>query len=730
MRARRHFVALALALAAAFPALAADRAAEMRRTLGELTGLGPRPSGSAANARGVKLLAAWLRDAGWNVRVSGGTGSNAARGVAGRATNVVATLAPNAPTTLRETVLFAAHHDTELDSPGAADNGIAVAALVSAARELGREPGRKRAVVLLFTDAEERGSLGADLFVRSDPATRAVTALVNFDSVGSSGRLVAYQTAGADRALLDAIRTTDFADGAPRPYSFASDIYRVMPFSTDFTILSSLNVPAVNLGLVGGSSAYHTPLDTPERLSDDTLRHFGGAASALLRRFAIDAVPLAAQTSDAFRHPVAGIILRWSAAANPILLAVALLLALAAIVRLTRGRVGEVARVTGLVALSFVAGLAATSVVTWTLRMIKGVDQVAHGRPELLAALLAAVTLLVAFAVDRKQRSVESKLAVVLLIWSALAALVALQLPGTGGLFVLPLAMWSVAGLARATRWRAAAMGAAAISTIALWAAPLALLVPFLGGLSSKFAFAEPLLFWPVLVALLGVLLGTKAWAAVPADRDARRKALLATGTCALALAVRVAALPAYDAAAPHRVLLFHVTSGGGSYWALRSADRLPVAVAAAPSIADDRDLWWLPNSASRGVRRSQRQTALPAVSLAREGGRTWIDVRVPERADSIVVSIENADVRATVPVSTPRGGRTVLARTVAGDESVRFAVDGTFSAQSKVRVMSIGGGLPARRDDAELQAWTAAAPAVFIESTLGIVDVPVGETR
>ena len=84
-----------------------------------------------------------------------------------RVRNVSAEMASANPD--RPAILLACHHDSVGAGPGAADDGAAVATLLEVARALKEGPPLPRPVILLFTDGEEVGLMGAQGFVDHDP---------------------------------------------------------------------------------------------------------------------------------------------------------------------------------------------------------------------------------------------------------------------------------------------------------------------------------------------------------------------------------------------------------------------------------------------------------------------------------------------------------------------------------------------------------------------------------
>src|SRR5215213_2283602 len=127
----------------------------------------PRPVGSAHHGESKAYLLDQLASLGWQADGQesvgmfdfGGDGSQNIGAVA----NVIATKPGTAPT---GTVLLTAHYDTVVGSPGAADDGIGVGVLLETARALSTTDAPRNSVMILLTDAEEVGLLGAEAFVR------------------------------------------------------------------------------------------------------------------------------------------------------------------------------------------------------------------------------------------------------------------------------------------------------------------------------------------------------------------------------------------------------------------------------------------------------------------------------------------------------------------------------------------------------------------------------------
>jgi len=113
-------------------------------------------------------------------------------------TNVIAVL-PGANPALPAVALIA-HHDSVADSPGAADDGAGVAAILETVRAVTAGPRPARDLVVALTDGEEIGLDGARRFFAglpppADPIRDHIGALINLEARGGGGRATLFQTA-------------------------------------------------------------------------------------------------------------------------------------------------------------------------------------------------------------------------------------------------------------------------------------------------------------------------------------------------------------------------------------------------------------------------------------------------------------------------------------------------------------------------------------------------------
>ena len=287
--------------------------ADARTHLDVLAGsIGSRPVSSQQNADARAYLVGRLRAYGFAVETLEAESRRDDLGVTAHVVNIVATRAGNEP----GAIALVAHYDSVPDGPGAADDGFGSAIVLEAARALTQNGNRRHTLMVLLTDGEEAGLLGAASAVKSEAFPTRALAYVNVEAIGSDGPLLLFETGPGNAGLLGAWARAV----APRGASYAREIYRYLPRDTDFSMLKRSGVPGLNLALVGDGYAYHTDRDVPTRISDRTLATAGATVVRLVET--LDDMDLGTRTADdATYFDVAGLFgvwysTRWSHAIN------------------------------------------------------------------------------------------------------------------------------------------------------------------------------------------------------------------------------------------------------------------------------------------------------------------------------------------------------------------------------------------------------------------------------
>ncbi len=240
----------------------------------------PRPPGSAGHAQARQYLLDELASLGWRTEVQQAVGATD-RGAPGvqplaAVANVVATLTGATPT---GTVLLAAHYDTVAGSPGAADDGMGVAAVLETARALSTDGPPRNDLVVLLTDGEENGLLGAEAFVRERATDLGTTVVLNHEARGVTGSPITFRTSSPNSTLLAVLAR---APGAAAD-SAAEAVFESLPNDTDFASFAAGGLHGYDTAIAGGGTYYHSPLDDPRHLDPASLQQMGTTTLATTR---------------------------------------------------------------------------------------------------------------------------------------------------------------------------------------------------------------------------------------------------------------------------------------------------------------------------------------------------------------------------------------------------------------------------------------------------------------
>ena len=180
-------------------------------------------------------------------------------------------------------MLLAAHYDSVPAGPGASDDGADVASMLEIARILAARPPPPHPIVLLITDGEEAGLLGALLFVQRHPLAKQVKAAVNMEARGTSGPSLMFETGTANGWLM---RLYGSAIARPVTNSLYYVVYKLLPNDTDFTVFKTAGYQGFNFAFIGNVGRYHTPLDSVANAGASSIQHQGDNALAALSALA------------------------------------------------------------------------------------------------------------------------------------------------------------------------------------------------------------------------------------------------------------------------------------------------------------------------------------------------------------------------------------------------------------------------------------------------------------
>ena len=571
-----HRVALALLLAAGLPlsgcarprtSFSEQNAATHVRALADA--IGSRPAGTSENARARRYIVDELRRAGFDVRVQETDAQSRELGLTARVANVIAVL----PGTRREAIGLLSHVDSVPEGPGAGDDALGVAVALETARVIAGMSNRTWTTMVIVTDGEELGLMGATALAADRDVTDRLHAYLNVESIGASGVPVLFEAGPGNHWLVDV-----WARHAPRPRggSYAIEIYKRLPNDTDFSIVKTMGIPGLNFAAVGDSYAYHTPRDTAQRLSVETLRAMGDNAVAIVQRLQqVDITQRSASEGTFF--DIAGLVgVSYGAAASRIVPLAALLLGALGWSRLMRAAI----RASGVwrwlltavwIAVAAAAVPGAMIGATWLLRASREVYHPWYARPDRLVALLVTVGIAAGWWFARAGRLLPSQAhgrrgaaltwTVTLPVWMVLSAAALWTAPAAAYLWTLPTLaaglLFTVLPLHREAALRAASLLVLAVSG-ALWLREGHELMRFIVAVMGRFPVITPVFIYPALLAATGLMVMPPLLAALTPSNPLPRPSLL---TALLLVAIAVTAGLAYVAPAytPERPLRRHV---------------------------------------------------------------------------------------------------------------------------------------------------------------------------
>jgi Peptidase family M28 len=413
----------------------------------------PRPVGSPQHDEARAYLLDELGSLGWRTEVQESIGMfdfgvDGTQSIAAVA-NVIATRPGTAST---GTVLLTAHYDTVAGAPGAGDDGIGVGVLLESARALSTAAPRNT-VMILLTDAEEVGLLGAEAFVRERVKQLGTTVVLNHEARGAGGGPMTFRMSSPNSELIEVLA------GAPGVFADSSSeaTFEALPNDSDFTPFEQGGLYGYDTAIMADSAYYHSPIDDPAHLSAASLQQMGDTTLAMTRELAdMDLAAIGRGGEEIVTALPWGLL--WYPQSLEIPLAIGVLVLTIALVwvlrrqgslTLPRVALSAVASVVALV----VAGAAGYAVWRLALLIDPGQASAVVGEPyrpvlyrvAMLLAGLAAV--LSVFALVRRWLGAVG-LAVGVLVLLALAGVVlAFTLPGVSGAVVQPTMVVAAGGV-------------------------------------------------------------------------------------------------------------------------------------------------------------------------------------------------------------------------------------------------------------------------------------------
>ncbi|MBV1929290.1 MAG: M28 family peptidase, partial [Gammaproteobacteria bacterium] len=472
-----------------------------------------------------------------------------------------------------DAVVLLSHYDSVPAGPGASDDGSGVAASLEIAHVLSQRA-LDRPLLVLITDGEETGLIGASSFVETDPLASQVGAVVNMEARGSSGIATLIQTSrpnSGDLAVMNGAARTAIAS------SLNADIYELMPNDTDMTMFLPLDIDAANFAYAGTPAHYHTPYDNLANLDRRALHHIG--SSALLAAETFLGQDSSAPESQLMYTDILGLfVLALPLGWGIIMMGLGALAALFVFIR-SGGDAPIRAALTPPLAL--IVGLGLAIGLTMLVGMIRPEASFGGANPWALRGLQTVAALLGAMFVlgFSLREGAAHRLIASAWIWFAAAGFVAINFaPGAAILFAPPLAIMIVVAVLTAldkapvARW----VGGFAAFVFAVIALPLTAV----GETGLFIENAAPFAFAPLFIALFVVpYLSTLE----TGDTGGRWEPAALMGSGLISFVVCSIFVPAYSLDAPRSLSVLHYAgaASGEALWSLRTREEPPAAMAA-----------------------------------------------------------------------------------------------------------------------------------------------------
>jgi glutaminyl-peptide cyclotransferase len=251
--------------------------------------LGPRPPGTEAIEKTRMYLTKQLELSGWKVTRQP-FADNTPRGKV-EFVNLVATFGAAAAPSF----LVCSHYDTKIFDTakfvGANDVGSSTGALLELARVLGQRPDLARKAELVFFDGEEAyeafserdGLYGSRYFAKQLAAQDKIKQFrggLLFDMVGDRSLTITLPPDSPPEMTRDIFASAEALNLRKYFTYFDRDIM------DDHTPLNSVGIPTIDL-IDFDFAAWHTPEDTIDKLSAESLRTVGAVASYYLSETAL-----------------------------------------------------------------------------------------------------------------------------------------------------------------------------------------------------------------------------------------------------------------------------------------------------------------------------------------------------------------------------------------------------------------------------------------------------------
>lgn len=412
----------------------------------------PHPAGSAENGLMRDRLLEELRTLGYEPRVQSAFSCSTIYPSCAPVENIIVV---HEGSESGKALAYVGHYDSQMSGPGAADDMTAVVVMLELARLVKERPQTANDILFVFTDAEEKGLLGAEAFVQSDPLVSQIGLVVNMEARGASGRALLFETSENNRNLLSQLRPMMTH---PTGTSLFHAIYKMLPNDTDYSVFRAAGVSGVNFAFAGSPSLYHSTLDDLAHLDKGSLQHHGQNALDLLNGFGGAELAFDAAEDSVFFDVFGDVLVAWPMSWSWALLLVSGAMFAGSIILLFgHGRLSwnGVGLGLGIWAVAGTATLASGYLLSFPIGVWANVTGIDHAEPLAARVSLVLMGMLVALGIGRRLLPRVSAIDVAIGawgVWLVLAFATQIFLPGGVFLFLVPFLFFSISVLIVALR--------------------------------------------------------------------------------------------------------------------------------------------------------------------------------------------------------------------------------------------------------------------------------------
>ena len=334
-------------------------------------------------------------------------------------------------------VTLMSHYDSVPVAPGAGDDGAAVAAMLETARILKSEAPFDKPIMMLFTDAEEIGLVGAEAFFNRHELAKEISIVLNYEGSGTKGVSTVLRTSGSNNVFMHAFqRESAYAKGA----SLINEIFKRMPNDTDFSVVRRAELPGIDIAFANERNHYHTPNDNLINIDKRTIQHHGENMLPISRWLASNDY----QSGDynlVYNQFYSGWV-EWPTTYTPVIIITAMLFVGVAFLRTAatiKGSLSGFAATLLVLLLSFGVSYGAFEIISYYLNTM--VSWPAHDLPFRITLFASGLFGgLLAGLICQRFLNTTNGLTGAMLFWSMLAIVVYSYMPDAANIIVIPLA--------------------------------------------------------------------------------------------------------------------------------------------------------------------------------------------------------------------------------------------------------------------------------------------------